>query len=197
MPIAARPHLRHLPQLLIAFRVAAAPLLAWDAWDGSVGRWYLPLIFAAFVSDVLDGVIARRLEVSTETLRMADSLADIVLYVTVAAGVWWTHPDLVRDQSASLIVFAVSYAIWWAVNLARYGKPSSYHTWIAKVWNGCLCFTAIGIYSLEDAGLLLMGAAWLGVLRNTEEIAMSLVLPRWTVDVPGLWHALRRARTTH
>ncbi|EDM80595.1 hypothetical protein PPSIR1_36919 [Plesiocystis pacifica SIR-1] len=186
-----------IPTALVAFRLAAAPMLAWDAWDGAASTLFVPLFFAAFASDVLDGIVARRIGVSTAELRMADSIADISLYGTICACVAWIHPGLVEACALPIAGFFLSYALWWVVNLLRYGKPSSYHTYLAKTWNVSLCVATLIIFlggSSFAIALAIGVAAGLGVLRNLEEITMSAILPEWTHDVPSLAHALRLRR---
>jgi len=81
----------YLPAALVVFRALVSPLLVWGAWDGMVTGWFLAVFSAAFLSDVLDGMIARRLGVSTSRLRYADTWADITLYLAVLLSAWLTH----------------------------------------------------------------------------------------------------------
>jgi phosphatidylglycerophosphate synthase len=65
--------LRRIPVLLVATRFLLGPILLFLATQGATGGWFLLGITAAFLSDVFDGIIARRLGVATERLRVADS----------------------------------------------------------------------------------------------------------------------------
>jgi phosphatidylglycerophosphate synthase len=49
------------PQILIAFRAACAPLIFVLACFGFPGPLLAGVLVAAFLSDVIDGVIARRM----------------------------------------------------------------------------------------------------------------------------------------
>ena len=70
-----------VPWALVWFRGVAAPALTWWAIPDD-RRWFLGgLMIVAFLSDWLDGVLARRWNTSTPELRRADSLADTVFYV--------------------------------------------------------------------------------------------------------------------
>jgi phosphatidylglycerophosphate synthase len=77
--------MRQLPNLMSAGRLALAPVLLVLAWYG-YPHTFLVLTAAAFASDVLDGLLARRLG-STSTLGATlDSVSDFVLYIYPASG---------------------------------------------------------------------------------------------------------------
>jgi phosphatidylglycerophosphate synthase len=65
--------LAYIPSLLVALRLTIAPLLLLEASDRAVGTGFIIGYIIAVLSDIFDGIIARRLGVSTERLRQADS----------------------------------------------------------------------------------------------------------------------------
>jgi CDP-diacylglycerol---glycerol-3-phosphate 3-phosphatidyltransferase len=76
--------LTSIPWILVGLRCAIAPLLLLDVLDGNVGKGFIFGYIVAFLSDIFDGIIARKLEISTVKLRQADSWADISLYLCIA-----------------------------------------------------------------------------------------------------------------
>ncbi|HXT32481.1 MAG TPA: CDP-alcohol phosphatidyltransferase family protein, partial [Vicinamibacterales bacterium] len=73
------------PELLIAFRAGCAPLIFVLACFGFPGPLLAAVLGAAFLSDVFDGVIARRLGIATAGIRRADTLVDTFFYVAAGA----------------------------------------------------------------------------------------------------------------
>jgi phosphatidylglycerophosphate synthase len=70
MNIARTPSNASIPLALTGLRVALAPMLLLLAWNYP-RPWALALCLTlAFLSDVFDGIIARRLHVATATLRL-------------------------------------------------------------------------------------------------------------------------------
>ncbi|QKD82691.1 CDP-alcohol phosphatidyltransferase family protein [Thermoleptolyngbya sichuanensis A183] len=181
----------HLPMLLVYFRLAIAPFLLWDAFDGSVTPWFLAGYIAAFLSDIFDGVIARRLGVSTAAVRAADSWADVTLYLCLAVAAWWVHPDILTAFRGPLLAVVAAQLLWWGVNLAKYGKPASYHTYSAKLWGITLFVASIALFGFGQGGPPLALAVAVGLVHTVEEIAMTLILPTWQHDVLSLAHALK------
>jgi phosphatidylglycerophosphate synthase len=55
----------------------------------------------AFLSDVFDGIAARRLGVATTALRRLDSAADTVFYVAAAYAAWELYPEAVSRHAAA------------------------------------------------------------------------------------------------
>ncbi len=183
-----------LPITLVFLRLAIAPCLLWDALDGQVTRWFLVGYIIAVLSDIFDGIIARRLGVSTANLRQADSWADVALYVCVAAAAWWVHQDIVLAFRVPLLVVVAAQALWWLVNLVKYGKPASYHTYSAKLWGITLVAATLSLFGFNSGGIALWIAILVGIVHTLEEIVMTLLLPSWQHDVLSLAHALRLRR---
>ena len=86
----------------------------------------------------------------------------------------------------------VSTAASWGVDLLRYGRLSSYHPWSAKAWGVTLAIAIVALFGWNDTGWAMWLMIGVGVLSNLECIAMTLLLPRWTHDVPSIFHALER-----
>ncbi|MEP0771798.1 CDP-alcohol phosphatidyltransferase family protein [Coleofasciculus sp. FACHB-SPT36] len=86
--------LQSLPFSLVIIRLCLSPLLLWDALDGTTSYWFIFGFVLAFLSDIFDGAIARRIGVSTAALRQADSLADVCLYLCIGISAWLVHPDV-------------------------------------------------------------------------------------------------------
>jgi len=181
----------YLPGALVAFRGLVSPLLVWDAWDGKVSGWFLTGFIAAFLSDVFDGIAARRLGIASAGLRYADTCADIALYVAVLASAWLTHRETLLALGWPFALLLASTIASWGLDLLKYGRLSSYHPWSAKLWGITLAIAIVALFgwNYTDWTMWLMIGA--GVLSNLECIAMTLLLPRWTHDVRSLVHALR------
>jgi CDP-diacylglycerol--glycerol-3-phosphate 3-phosphatidyltransferase len=183
---------KQIPALLIAFRVILAPVIAWLLMrhQAAVAGW---LYVAAVISDIFDGVIARRLGIATLRLRQADGYADIWLFICLLAGLCAGYrtllAPLVWPFGVAIVLQAVSWGFcWW-----RFGKMTSYHSLLAKLTALALL---IGILALLFTGssLPLALALWLFVANLLEEMAMTALLRRYHHDVWNLAAALRLRR---
>jgi phosphatidylglycerophosphate synthase len=186
--------MKFIPSILVALRAAIAPFLLLDAVDGTIGSWFIIGYLVGFFSDIFDGVIARRIGVSNAQLRQADSWADVCFYVCVFASAWLVHRDVVIAFRVPLLAVVFVQLVWWMVNLLKYGKPASYHTYSAKFWGITLFIATVALFGFNYAGIPLWLAIISGIVHTVEEIAMTLLLPEWKHDVLSIFHALRLRR---
>lgn len=182
--------LTNVPWMLVGLRLAIAPLLLLDALDGRTGSVFILGYVAAVVSDIFDGIIARRLAVSTVELRQADSWADISLYLCIAVSTWLVYPTVIIAFQIPLLIAIASQLTLFAISLIKFGKFPSFHTYTAKIWGISLFVAVIRLFGFGDATAL-WGAIGLCLVNSTEEIVMTLILPEWMHDVLSLVHALK------
>jgi CDP-diacylglycerol--glycerol-3-phosphate 3-phosphatidyltransferase len=85
--------LRQLPNQLTIARIAAVPVLCLFIGMGNGWlRWLALIIYvAAAISDWLDGVLARRMNLSSDLGRMLDPIADKLLVGGLIVIFAWTH----------------------------------------------------------------------------------------------------------
>ena len=186
--------LSHIPSLLVGMRFAIAPLLVFDALDHQTSSWFIIGYVIAVLSDIFDGIIARRLKVSTTQLRQADSWADICLYLCVAISTWLIYPQEIINFLLPLLSAITIQLILFAISLIKFQKLPSFHTYTAKAWGLTLLIATVGLFGFSYANTL-----WLPIIfcwiNSLEEIAMTLLLPIWQCDVLSIFHAveLRKA----
>ena len=192
--------MKSLPLALVIFRLLIGPFLLWDAIDGKISVWFIVGYVAGFLSDIFDGIIARRIGVSNAQLRQADSWADVGFYCCVFGSAWLTHGDIIIAFRWPLLSVVFAQLAWWIVNLIKYGKPASYHTYSAKFWGITLCIASLALFGFNQGGLPLWLTIIAGIIHTVEEIVMTLLLPEWTHDVISIFHALevrKKLRTDH
>jgi len=73
-------NLKYIPWALVWFRLSLAPIFPVGCILGANGGLYVGLLLAGIVSDIFDGVLARRWKCSAPALRRADSNVDTVFY---------------------------------------------------------------------------------------------------------------------
>ena len=186
--------MQFVPAALVILRFFIGPLLLLNAINGKTDAWFIVGFVTAFLSDIFDGVIARRLGISTAALRKADSWADVCLYLCVGVSAYWVHPEVVVAFKHPLGMVAGVQLLWWIVNLAKYGQPASYHTYSAKAWGVTLFIATIALFGFNYGGLTLGLAIAVGIIHTLEEIAMTFILETWTHDVLSIVHAIRLHR---
>lgn len=181
-----------LPNVLTGFRFIAAPLLLWLAWKGQ-GFAFMALLAVAFLTDVLDGFVARLTHQVTEFGARLDSWADIVNYSTISIGCWWLWPEIVSRELLFVIFIVVSFLLPPIIGFCKFGQLTSYHTWGVKL--------AAASMGLTLYVLFLAGPVWpfriasvICLLASVEQIAISLLLSEPKSNVRSIWDLLKRSR---
>jgi CDP-diacylglycerol--glycerol-3-phosphate 3-phosphatidyltransferase len=187
--------LKFVPSLLVTGRVLLGPMLVLMTVWGVAGTWLILGLTAAFLSDVLDGILARRLGVATERLRVADSWADGWFYLWIAAAVYWKEPEILQAFRVPLLVVISLQLFSYAVDLVKYRRIASFHAYTAKAWGIALFMATVALLGFHTGGVFLWLAILTGIVSNLDGLAIKFVLPQWQRDVPSVIHALRLRRT--
>ena len=190
---------QQIPWLMAGARALLGPVLIVGQACGWNGFTLAAMVLAALLSDLFDGILARRWHCDTPAVRLFDSMADTVFYISVAAALFIGQHRLWRAHEALLGALLALEAVRFAVDLLKFGKPSSYHSYLAKTWGlllatAVICTFAIGAASPRACEALLAAAFGLGIACDLEGLAMSAILPAWRNDVKTIAAAWRLRR---
>lgn len=183
---------RSIPTALTIFRLLSAPVLMVLAYMGRE-RYFLWLAIAALLSDVLDGALARRLGASSETGRLLDSWADLLIAMVSFAGATLLWPDTMREEAGYFALVLAALVIPNAWGLLRFRRLLGYHTISAKASGVLLAVGAVALFiGLTPIPFRL--AALIELAVAAEYIAISLILPGWTGEMKSVIHAWRQRK---
>ncbi len=174
-----------LPNLLTCSRFIFAPILIWLAWKGYETAFLL-LLALTFLTDVLDGFAARLLKQTSELGARLDTLADLVIYTTLAIAIWWLWPNIVQRELIYIFLVIASYITPILVGFIKFHALTSYHTWLVKL-AVVLLGLAFFILFIFDIAWPFHLAAFICVLAAMEEIAISLISKELLSDIPSIW----------
>lgn len=180
---------------MVVFRLGLGPFLAIVAiWCAHPEAWLGIMIAAGFLSDVYDGILARRWGTDTARLRLADSIADTVFYLSVLAAVLVRHGPVLRERIWLLAAVLALEASRMVFDLVKFRRMASYHSYTAKLWGILLAAAATALLCFNRGfWILTLALAW-GILCDLEGLAMSILLPQWARDVKSLRRAFALRR---
>lgn len=185
---------QQLPIALTTLRAALGPLLIVGESCHWNGLTLAAMVLSALLSDIFDGILARRWQCDTPLVRLYDSMADTLFYLCVAAALWLGIPTLWHANGILLLALLSLEAIRFAVDYARFGKPASYHSYLAKTWGLVMAAAVITAFALHRNNILIPTALILGIACDLEGLTMSFLLPIWQKDVKTLNTALALRR---
>ena len=190
-----------IPWSMVVFRVLLGPPLPSPRFACPLPSPGSGLMIAAgFLSDVYDGILARRWGTETAALRVADSAADTVFYLGVLSAVIARHWPVLRDRLTLLIVLLALEAARYLFDWIKFRRIASYHSYASKAWGALMAAATIALLCFDRAFWMVTLALVAGILCDLEGLAMSALLPQWTYNVKTLRRALalrRRMQAEH
>jgi phosphatidylglycerophosphate synthase len=171
---------------MIGLRVLLCPTIILGARSGWAGAWLAGIVIVALVDDIFDGVLARRWGCDSASLRLADSIADTIFYLGVAAALWIRNPELLSGNKWLFAILFGLEGVRYIFDFWKFGKAASYHSYMAKAWGVILAAAMIGVFALGRARVLVSIALMWGITVNIEGFIMSLLLSQWKNDVKTL-----------
>ena len=185
--------LRHVPNVLSGARALAVPVLLVLALEEQRVAFTWVLI-PALLSDIFDGWIARAFALESKLGAALDSVADSLMLFVSVYGIWVFHPEVIRGHAWLCGIAVGLWALEDVLALARYGRLSSFHTYLSKVVANLLGFFIGWLFLFGFEPWMLYLAAGTSIVASLEELALLRVLPEWRADVRGLWWVLRERR---
>jgi phosphatidylglycerophosphate synthase len=174
------------------YRLLAAFVLFYFILTGKlhIFKWMLAI---SFLTDALDGFLARRFHVVSITGARIDSIADDLTMLMAILGIVFFAPDFIRQNLPMVLVLTGLYLLQMALALVKYGKLTSFHTYLAKCAAVLQAVYLILFFFLPDWPVVLFYIAAVATLLDlVEEIILVLLLPDWQSDVKGVWWARKK-----
>jgi phosphatidylglycerophosphate synthase len=125
---------KRIPNLLTGARLASLPVLWVLAALGAHSAVGVGIALG-WLTDALDGFLARRWDARTAWGSRFDSIADVLLFVSALAWVAMLRPEFVREHGTLLLVWlgigVAAYTIGWI----RFRRVADVHLYSAKAAN--------------------------------------------------------------
>ncbi|MFW0717247.1 CDP-alcohol phosphatidyltransferase family protein [Pedobacter sp. N23S346] len=151
----------------------------------------ISLLSIGLLTDIFDGIIARKLNVSSEKLRRLDSGIDQVFFISVAIATYLQCPDFFTSNLVKLIILISAEALTYLVSYVKFKKEIATHSIGAKIWTLVLFATLVEIMIHCKSVVLFELCLYIGLLTRLEILVIVLTLKKWTNDVPTIYHAVK------
>ena len=183
---------RHLPFALTTLRLLLGPIALALAFGGAP-RWiFLPLLVTGTLSDIFDGILARRFGVSTPALRRYDSITDVIYYLFILGALWQLCHEVVWRNRWLVLLILASEAVSILVCAVKFGKYPATHSWLAKFYGLCLLGALIALLAFDAGNWAVIALAIVATVTNAEIILLHLLAKTPPVDVPSVFHWWKR-----
>lgn len=172
------------------YRIASAPLLLFlVSLDQRL--IFAILLFVSYLTDTIDGFLARKFKISSPRGSQLDSFGDQITLIVGLIGLFYFETNFIKNNLILIIVAFIPFIIQMVMAYLKYGKATSFHTYLAKL-SAVLQSTFI-LFSLFFSPESLMFYLMIGVslLETFEEIILIFKYDEWVSDVKGIYWAYK------
>jgi CDP-diacylglycerol--glycerol-3-phosphate 3-phosphatidyltransferase len=175
------------------YRISAAPflvlLIIMD--QRMIFSWFLVISFS---TDAIDGFLARKLKIMTPRGSSLDSLGDQLTFFAAVLGLIVFEWTFINNHYLPVILALIPYFIEMFMSYSKYGKLSSFHTYLAKFTAVLQGLFIVLFFFIGPIEWLFYLTIFMGIIEITEEIILVTMYDKWVSDVRGIYWALKDPR---
>lgn len=184
----------YVVNLLTLYRLIAVPVLLFLIFNHrfELFKW---LLVISFLTDAVDGYLARKFNAISKLGATLDSIADDLTIGVAIVGVIISNRAFIKQEMVLIIIMSVMYVAEIVLSLMRYGKISGFHIYTAKVaavLQGV--FILLFFFLPQPVYILFYFTAVLTIIDLMEEITLVFLLPKWRANVKGIYWVLKSRR---
>ncbi len=139
------------------------------------------------ISDVLDGMVARRTHTKSQAGARLDSVADMVMFgIITASFIVWIGPEL-KGLLPCIAAIALIRIAGLIIAAYKYRCFAMLHTWGNKA-SGILVFIAPVLYAMTGKISIIAVVCIACVLSAVEECAIHIISNNFDLDRKSIFH---------
>lgn len=180
--------MNNIPFLLIYSRIVIGIIIGILAFYKieNYSIWIVILMSLGLITDIFDGIIARKLNASTEKLRIWDSNVDQFFWLIVIGSIFYLKIDFIKESIIWVVVIISLEILCYLVSYFKFKKSIATHSILAKLWTLTLLGFLIDLVLNGTSYIPFIICVVLGIVSRIEIILIILKLNKWTTDVPSI-----------
>ncbi len=148
--------------------------------------WISILMITGLLTDVFDGIIARKLNISTESLRIWDSNVDLFFWLITIASIFYLNTDFVIANVFWIMSIITLEVLAYIISYLKFKRTIATHSILAKFWTLLLLIFLIDLCLNSSSIYPFIFCVALGIISRIEIILIIITLKKWAADVPTL-----------
>lgn len=179
-----------IPNLLGFYRLLMFPVILFFILSGKESLFAIFLVIN-LLTDVADGIIARRFNMVTEFGAKLDSMADNFTYLLAFLG-------LIVFKLDDFMPHIFSFALWFflmistvIVSLIKFKRFSSFHLYSFKIGGYIQGAFFILLFTVGFITPFYYFMVIWGILASIEHITIQLIIPKMRSNAKGLFWVLK------
>jgi CDP-diacylglycerol---glycerol-3-phosphate 3-phosphatidyltransferase len=182
---------QNIPMLLTRTRLVLGPIILLCVFLRAAHALIGSLLILGLLTDIFDGVIARKLKVVTAELRVADGITDNCYHWCIIFAILLFHWKPVVACWPGLLLITVMSAVTALIDHIKYRKGLSLHNYADKFWAFTFFVFAFATLTFNQTFPWLYICILAGVYSNIEGYVIRWLLPLWAHDILGIPAAIK------
>jgi phosphatidylglycerophosphate synthase len=175
------------------YRIFAAPFLLFLIWYDQhlLFTW---LLLISYLTDAIDGYLARKLKITSARGSQLDSIGDQVTLIIGLIGLFYFETNFIKTNLTLILIAFIPYIIQMVIAYSKYGKATAFHTYLAKL--SAIMQSIFILWSLffNPEYSLFYIMIGIGLLETIEEVILIFMYDNWASDVKGIYWAQKDKR---
>ncbi|TVR87179.1 MAG: CDP-alcohol phosphatidyltransferase family protein [Saprospirales bacterium] len=176
----------NIPNLISFYRILVAPLILYFAVTGQESL-YVIFLCISLVSDILDGNLARLMNLQSDFGAALDNLGDILTYILALLGLFVFKWADIAPHAWILWTFLAVFVLSYIVSFLRFGKIPGLHLYSAVTagYIQGIFFFVLFVFGFFP-WLYFLALGW-GTIAYIEKILVLFKLDDIRIGVKGLY----------
>ncbi len=172
------------------YRIAISPLLLFLIWQ-DLRLFFSWLLLVSYSTDAIDGFLARKLNLVSARGSQLDSMGDQITLAVGLVALYWFETQFIKDNLTLIIIAFIPYLIQMVIAYFKYGKATSFHTYLAK--SSAIVQSVFILWALffNPEYVLFYGMIAIGLLETFEEITLIFMHSHWVSDIKGIYWVIK------
>jgi len=180
----------NLPNFISFYRIIAFPFVLYLALAGHEFYFALFLIIN-LITDILDGLIARAFNMTSEFGARLDSIADIGTYMLAILGVFQFKQAAFEPHLISFGIFLTLFLSCLTFSLVKFKRLPSLHLYSWKIGGYIQGSFFFVLFAFDFYTLFYYVTIGWGILAFAEHLVIQLLLPQMKSNQKGLFWVLK------
>jgi cardiolipin synthase len=183
----------NVPNVLSASRILLFPVLIWMAYErkDQVFAW---LFLFSLITDLADGIIARRFNLITAFGSRLDSIGDLCNYAAALAGIFFIFWSDVQAHALGFTVLFGLYFLQLFIMLLKFRKMIGMHLYVSKFTGYVHGIFLLSWFFFGFNEIFYTAVLITGIYSFSEEIALTLLLKKPDQDLKSLYWVIRNRK---
>lgn len=152
------------------------------------------LLLLSYLTDAIDGYLARKLAITSPKGAQLDSLGDQLTFVVGVVGLFFFEAEFMHENLWLLLVAMIPFIAQMLLAFIKYGKATAFHTYLAKLAAITQAIFILWLLFFGPVYWLFYFMIILSIIETLEEIILIFLFDNWVSDVKGLYWGLKDKR---